>query len=125
MLHLSRQFIYIIGILFFFFSPLQVSAQSSLPPAQLWEINMVFQTIIYVVLGTVGLASFVMIIIGGFKYLTAGADKDATNKARLTLSYAIVGLITAASAWLILQLIGTFLGVDFKYFDICIDPAGC
>ena len=125
MLRLSRQFKYVIGIPFCLFSPLSVSAQSSLPPAQLWEINKIFQTFISVVLGIVGLASFSMFLFGGFRYLTAGADKDATVRARLTLSYAIMGLIIAVSAWLILRLIGVFLGVDFTFFDICIDPAGC
>jgi hypothetical protein len=61
-----------------------------------------------------------MILVGGFKYLNAGGDKEAASKARLTLTYAFIGLIVAVSAWGILNILGTFLGVDFTIFRICI-----
>jgi hypothetical protein len=59
-----------------------------------------------------------MLILGGFKYLSAGADKDAANKARLTISYALGGLILVLSAWIILVLLGGFLGINVDRFDI-------
>ena len=48
-----------------------------------------------------GLLSVVFIIIGGFQYITAGASKDGTTKAKTTLTYAIIGLIVVALALVI------------------------
>ena len=55
----------------------------------------------------VGIVSVVMIIIGGFKYVTSGGDPNAAKSARNTILYAIVGLIVVAVAqaivWFVLQ----------------------
>jgi hypothetical protein len=66
-----------------------------------------------------------MLLLGGFKYMSAGSDKGATEAAKNTLTYAIAGLVIAASAMAILALIGVFFGVNLGVFDICIESSTC
>lgn len=46
----------------------------------------------------VGVASVFMIIIGGFKYVTAQGDSNNITSAKNTIMYAIIGLVIAALA---------------------------
>jgi len=72
-------------------------------------------------LRAIGIAVMVMFLIGGFQYLSAGGDKEATQRASKTLTFAIGGLILALSAWIILKLIGDFVGIDFtNIFQVCL-----
>lgn len=63
-----------------------------------------------------GIAVFIMLIVGGFKYMTAGGDPKAAESARNTITYAIFGLVLIIGAWLILYLIETFAGVKITEF---------
>lgn len=53
----------------------------------------------------VGLAAVIMIIIGGFRFVTAGGDSSNVASARNTVLYAIIGLIVAAMAQFIVQFV--------------------
>lgn len=64
------------------------------------------------------LALFVMLTIGGFKYLTAGADQKAAASARSTMTYAIGGIALMAVAFLIFRLIEYFTGVTITVFRV-------
>ncbi len=87
-------------------------------PAQISGLETVFGTVISVALSLAGIAVLVMFVIGGFGFLTAGGDKEAAQKAQKTLTYAIAGLVLTVSAWIILKLIGQFLGVEFTKFSL-------
>ena len=93
-------------------------------PARLSDLDSVFASVLRVALAGVGIAVVVMFIIGGYQFLMAGSDKDAAARARHTLTYAVIGLILALSAWIILSLVGTFLGVNFANFTICWGSGG-
>lgn len=54
------------------------------------------------VLILVGIASVIMIIIGGFKYVISNGDSNAINSAKNTILYAVIGLIVALLAQAIL-----------------------
>lgn len=64
-----------------------------------------------------GLAVFIMLIVGGFKYMTAGGDAKAAESARNTITYAILGLVLIIVAYIILVFIKEFTGVDVRYFQ--------
>lgn len=51
----------------------------------------------------VGIVSVIMIIYGGFKYITSGGDSGNVSGAKNTLVYAIVGLIIVALAQFIVH----------------------
>lgn len=46
----------------------------------------------------VGIVSVVMIIVGGFKFITSGGNSDGTKSARNTIIYALVGLVVVLLA---------------------------
>ena len=51
----------------------------------------------------VGAVSVVMIIYGGFRYITSGGDSGKVGNAKNTLIYAIVGLVIVALAQIIVH----------------------
>lgn len=64
-----------------------------------------------------GLAVFIMLIVGGFQYLTAGGDPKKTQAASNTITYAIFGLIAIIAAWFIMVFIEKFTGATITQFD--------
>lgn len=68
--------------------------------------------ILSVAITIIGLAGFVMIIVGSFKYMLSGGNAKGTETARNTITFAIVGLVVALSAVIILNLIAAFTGVN-------------
>lgn len=46
----------------------------------------------------VGAVAVVMIIVGGFRFITSGGDADGTKKARNTIIYAAIGLMVVILA---------------------------
>jgi len=91
-------------------------------PAQLSDLEIVFGNIIGAILGLAGIVLFILLIIGGFKYITAGGDPKALEGAKKTLTYAILGMVFVACAFLILQFIQAFTGVNVTQFRIIPAP---
>lgn len=53
----------------------------------------------------VGIAAVIMIIIGGFKYITSAGDPAKVNSAKDTILYAIIGLVVVAMSQMIVQFV--------------------
>lgn len=53
----------------------------------------------------VGAVAVIMIIVGGFKYITSGGDSSNIGSAKNTILYAIVGLIIVAIAQAVVQFV--------------------
>jgi hypothetical protein len=92
-------------------------------PAKISDLNIVFGNVVTVALTLAGISVLVMFVVGGLGFIMAGGDKEATQKAQRTLSFAIGGLVLTVSAWIIMSLLGSFLGLDFATFTLCLDPA--
>ena len=60
----------------------------------------------------VGLAGFVMMIVGAFKYLLSGGNAKGVDDGQKTMTYAVGGLILALSAYFIINIIADFTGVN-------------
>ncbi|KKS97931.1 MAG: hypothetical protein UV73_C0004G0073 [Candidatus Gottesmanbacteria bacterium GW2011_GWA2_43_14] len=63
-------------------------------------------------------ALMVMLVIGGFKFLTSGGDPKATASAKQTMTYAVAGLFLMVIAFLIFRLIEVYTGVTITVFEI-------
>lgn len=62
------------------------------------------QTVINIIqwiLGLLGLVAVIMIIIGGFRWMTAGGNEEKVETAKKILTAAIIGLIIVLLAWAI------------------------
>lgn len=68
--------------------------------------------ILQVAVAGIGLAGFVMMIIGAFKYLLSGGNAKGIDEGQKTITYAVGGLILALSAYFILNIIADFTGVE-------------
>lgn len=78
----------------------------------------VFANIVSVVVGLGAIALFIMLLIGGFNYITAGGDPQKSAAAKKTLTFAIVGITLIASAYMILRIIHAITGVNVTVFRI-------
>lgn len=73
----------------------------------------------------IGLAGFVMFLVGSFSYLLSGGNSKTTEQARGTFTYAVIGLVVALSAIIILRIIVAFTGVQrILQFEIPSSDAG-
>jgi len=63
--------------------------------------------IIRVVLGLLGIVAVLIILLGGFKWMTAGGNDDKLKKARGILISGIIGLVIVLSAFAIAQFVIT------------------
>ncbi len=70
-----------------------------------------FSNVISVAIGLAGIVFFIMFIVGGFSYLTAGGEEQKVAGAKKTLTYAIFGLFAIVLSFLILKFIANFTGV--------------
>lgn len=71
--------------------------------------SIIFSKVIpFVIKYTIGLAialSVIAFIIGGYQYLTAYGDQEKHKNAQKTITYAVIGLILAITAFGIVQII--------------------
>jgi hypothetical protein len=65
----------------------------------------------------VGVILLIMLIMGGFQYITSGGEVEQANKAKKTLTYAFLGLIVVLGAWLIMLLLQEFTGLNLTEFN--------
>lgn len=54
-----------------------------------------------------GAIAVIMIVIGGFKFVTSGGDTNAVASAKNTIIYALVGLVVVALAQVIVHYVLT------------------
>ena len=83
------------------------NADCSSNPHGSTSLNSVIKMVINVLSWVVGIAAVIMIIMAGFRYVTAGGDSSGISAAKNTLIYAIIGLVVAASAQVIVHFVLT------------------
>jgi hypothetical protein len=69
------------------------------------KLNALIATIINIFSVVVGVVAVIMIIFGGFRYITSGGDSGNVTNAKNTILYAIVGLIIVALAQFIVKFV--------------------
>lgn len=87
-------------------------------PAGLNEIESMVSNVISVVVGLGFAAMLVLIVMAGFKYLTSGGEPKAIQAAHQTFTWALLGVVFMAVAWVILQLIAAITGLPVTIFNI-------
>jgi len=86
--------------------------------AQFTCLESVFRNVVVALTALVGIALFIMLVIGGYGFLFSGGDQKKLEKARGTLTSAIIGVVVIVVAYLILETIHRFTGVDVTQFTI-------
>ena len=86
--------------------------------ATLNGLDSVVQNFLRAVMGFVAIALFIMLVVGGFKYLTSGGNPEAAASGRRTITFAIAGVVLIAASYLILVIIQEITGADVTNFSI-------
>ena len=92
-----------------------VSAQSQSADSLLWgntqgevgnqlglgneDPRIIVAALINVILGFLGIIAVVIILMGGFKWMTAGGNEDKIEEAKKLMSAGVVGLIIILASW--------------------------
>ena len=74
-------------------------------PSPFSDIGSVVTAIVPAVMGLGGLILFAFILLGGFKYLTAGGDDKAVQEAKKIITNAIIGFIILFSVFWIMNIL--------------------
>jgi hypothetical protein len=69
------------------------------------KVNSLLATIINIFSLIVGVVAVIMIIVGGFKYITSGGDSGNVTGAKNTILFAVVGLIIVALAQFVVRFV--------------------
>lgn len=78
----------------------------------------IFANTVAALLAIAGILLFVVLIAGGFQYITSGGDPKKIEAARKTLTYAIAGIIAVALAFMILRFFQVLTGAPVTNFII-------
>lgn len=65
-----------------------------------------------VIITVIGLAGFVMFVIGAFQWMLSGSNTKGVDTARQSMTYAIIGIVVSLSGFIIINLIASFTGVN-------------
>jgi len=69
------------------------------------RVDTIITTVINIFSLVVGVVAVIMIIVGGFKYITSGGDSGNVSGAKNTILFAIVGLVIVALAQVIVRFV--------------------
>ena len=76
------------------------------------------QGIVAVVIGIGGIVSFFMLLWGSYEYMTAGGDKEATQRATKRITQSLVGLALLLSSFAIIYVVEILFGVNVLEFPL-------
>lgn len=69
------------------------------------DLNSLLAKAVNIISAIVGVVAVIMIIVGGFKYITSGGDSNNVSGAKNTIIYAIIGLVIVALAQVIVHFV--------------------
>lgn len=86
--------------------------------ATLKDLEVVFSNVVRAAVELALVVFFIMLVYGGFKYLTSGGDAKGTETGQKTITAALLGIVLLIGIWLILKFITAFTGIDVTTFII-------
>lgn len=87
--------------------------------ATIQGIGCLLANVLSVVLRLLGIAGFVMIVYAAFNLLMSAGNSQKVEESKKTITFAVIGIIVALSAFIIINLIASFTGVSLvKEFTI-------
>ncbi len=69
------------------------------------DLNNIIETALNLFSIIIGIIAVVMLMVGGFKYITAGGDSGNITSAKHTIIYALIGIVVVALAQVIVQFV--------------------
>lgn len=81
-------------------------------PAGVGDVETLFSRILNISVGAAFVALVVVLVVAGIKFITSGGDAKSLSAASQAIVWGLLGILFMAIAWLILQLIAAFTGID-------------
>lgn len=63
------------------------------------DLASIFRTVANIMLFLVGAVAVIMLIVGGFRYVTSNGDQNSVTAAKNTIMYALIGIVVAFLAF--------------------------
>ena len=120
-----KQILYTIALLAFVSAPLTVSAagpvSDGFDPSQINNVGAdaglstdsvygIIVSVMYWLLGLVGVLGVIGFVISGILYLTAAGDEEQVEKAKTVMMYSIIGVVVALIGLVILNAVSGLVG---------------
>lgn len=80
--------------------------------ATIQGIECLVRNVLNIAVTAVGIAAFVMFLVGSFLYLTSGGNPKGTEAGQKTITFAIIGVVVSLTGFIALNFITTFTGVE-------------
>ena len=77
-------------------------------------LSLFIANLISLAFGLVGLVLLIMLLRGGYQYITAGGDKDALQKSVKTMTTAFIGAVILLSTFAIIQIVEVLFGISLR-----------
>lgn len=74
--------------------------------------------VLSVFFAVMGLAAFIMVVVGAMRILLSGGDHKGMDTGKKTITLAVIGIVVALSGFILVRLLSSFLGVDLLQFRI-------
>ena len=75
-------------------------------------LSSLISTVVILIFIAATLLAFLFLIIGGIRCILSGGDKEGTTKARSMITAAIIGLAIVFLSFVIMNVVGSILGVN-------------
>lgn len=87
-------------------------------PAGVLQLQQLLLRLINLIVEGAFIVLLIMLVWAGIKYLTSGGEAKPLQQANTTLTWALLGILFLALAWVVLRLIEAFTGVKVTLFCI-------
>lgn len=87
-------------------------------PAGVLQLQELIRRVINISVGLAFMIVAVMLVVAGIKYLVSGGESKMLGSAAGTVTWALLGALFLALAWIILLLVKALTGVDVTNFCI-------
>lgn len=81
-------------------------------------LEVIFARLLAVAGGLAGMILLVMLVFGGFRWMSSAGNPKGTEAARGTITAAIMGIVFIVGAYIILRIIEGFTGLKVTQFQI-------
>lgn len=80
----------------------------------------IFSNVLKGLFALAGIAAFIILLMGGFKYITAGGDEKAVGEAQKMLTGAVGGLVLVMAAYALLNILTHYIFGSNQLFKFTI-----
>jgi len=77
-----------------------------------YSVSKIISFLIQSIFVVAGLIAFILLIVGGVRWITSGGDKEKTAKAQSTITAAVIGLLIVFAAWALIKLLEVIFGIS-------------